>query len=59
MSTARSMRPGASPAPSKIPALASIPGPARAPRPAMRAPSVHVLRPRSAGRLKLFDRVGR
>ena len=56
---ARSMRSEDGSDPSKISALASIPGPARAPRPAMRAPSVHVLRPRSAGRLKLFDRVGR
>ena len=56
---ARSMRSEDGSDPSKISALASIPGPAGAPRPAMRAPSVHVLRPRSAGRLKLFDRVGR
>ena len=56
---ARSMRSEGGSGPSKIPALASIPGPARAPRPAMRVSSAHVLRPRSAGRLKLFDRVGR
>ena len=56
---ARSMRSEDGSGPSKISALASIPGLARAPRPAMRAPSAHVLRPRSAGRLKLFDRVGR
>ena len=56
---ARSMRSEDGSDPSKIPALASIPGPARAPRPAMRVSSAHVLRPRSAGRLKLFDRVGR
>ena len=56
---ARSMRSEDGSGPSKIPALASIPGLARAPRPAMRVSSAHVLRPRSAGRLKLFDRVGR
>ena len=56
---ARSMRSEDGSDPSKISALASIPGPARAPRPAMRVSSAHVLRPRSAGRLKLFDRVGR